>query len=174
MAKRARLSEEVSKEDPFNLFNRPQSQADFVNKEVTIDYGPASAIVAASSPPSIIDITVPGLTSYYVDLSRSRLQVSVKITKKDGTSLTDPKVDKVSFIAYPLATLFKSVEFFLNNTQFGADVQGYQSIKAYLDLILDNDGNYVDTKAATMLALLDKAGAMEAQSTNSGYTAREL
>lgn len=66
--------------ESLNLFSPPRSDA-AIDKLFFIDYLPTSAI----KQDSFINFEINGSGSSYVDLSRTVLKMTCKITNKDGT-----------------------------------------------------------------------------------------
>ena len=107
----------------------------------------------------------------YVDLSKSRLRVGVKITKADGTPLL--KEDKVCLVNLGLHSLFKQVDIDLNQRLVTASVGSYYPYKAYLDAILTSSNEEVETVLKSYLFHKDSYNAMENDSKeNIGFDRR--
>ena len=72
----------------------------------------------------------------YVDKSKSRVRVSIKITKADGTPSL--KKDKVCLGNLGLHSLFRQVDINLNQRLITASIGSYYPYKAYFDTILNS------------------------------------
>jgi hypothetical protein len=112
-----------------------------------------------------IDINVPGNGQTYKDLYNSRLVVEFAITDKDGKDIV--AADIVSVINNPLHSMFKQVDFSLQQINSTSEVNLNYGFKSYVDNLtsttedckssflsnqgfkLDTEGTFDNTNAAT-------------------------
>ena len=70
-----------------------------------IEYRPVSQL----NNGSIVEFNVSPSSMEYIDLSKTRLHVKLRIIKSDGSAVTPE--DKVAFINMPLASMWRQVGF---------------------------------------------------------------
>ena len=89
--------------------------------------------IATVTDTSPIEFFVPGSPEDYIDLGRTRLVVTLKVTKADGTDMADDA--KVSTVNLLLHSLFSQVDCKLNQKLVSPSQNTYP-YKAYLETVL--------------------------------------
>ena len=85
-----------------------------------------------------IEFNISPTSSYYVLLSKTYLGLKVKITKKDGTSITN---QNVALTNLPLSSCFRQCDISLNQQIINASVSTNYPYKAYLDVLLNSNSD---------------------------------
>lgn len=142
-------------DDRFSIFRRRVEDIATENERI-VEFRPNAAIQKSQC----IEIVVPPAGIHYYDLARSYLKVKVGITKSDGGVLA--AADKCGFVNYPLATLFRSMEFMLDNQDFCRDVGINLPYKAVIDTLLFRPVEYLESSAQSSLWYKDTANSMDA------------
>lgn len=96
------------------------------------DYRPLSQI----TPTSAIEFNVPGTGLTYYDLTRTRLQIRLKVTNADGSNLPVSTSD-VALINLAHATLFSQVDVVLQQKLITQTGPPHYAYKGYLDTLLN-------------------------------------
>jgi hypothetical protein len=81
-----------------------------------------------------IEFSISGAGNLFRDLSKSYMTVRVKITKSDGSAISD--ANKVGIINCGLHSLFSNVDIALNGQKI-SDGNGFYPFRAYLDTLLN-------------------------------------
>ena len=104
------------------LFDKPGVLTDILRKH-TVDFHPVSTL--SSNGP--IEFVVPGTNEDYIDLSKTKLYVALKITKDDGKDI-DQTTDIVGINNLAISSLFSDASLKLADTQIegGASDYAYQ------------------------------------------------
>jgi len=76
-----------------------------------------------------------GSSSDYIDLSKIKLKMKLKITKADGTAVTD--TDNVGFINLPSQTMFSQLDVFMQDKLITSSTNSHYSYKALLDVMFN-------------------------------------
>ena len=148
---------------PLEWFCIPPTQT-AVEKTHNVDYQPLTAI----RPNAPIEFYIPASTEEYLDLKNSRLHVTCRIIKKDGS------LCEADSVVAPINDLFNSLwsnmELFLNDRliSHSNNIHGYTSIISHL--IHDSDESLISQRA-TRLIFKDTAGSLNsvsAKSSNQG------
>ena len=126
-----------------------------LEKTEWIPFSPVSQM-AKNAP---LEFDIPGNAAAYLDLSKTRLRVGVKITKADGKPIAGS--DKVCLVNLGLQSLFRQVDVDLNQTLITASVGSYYAYKAYLDVLLNSSFEDAERELKTELFYKDTYGDME-------------
>ena len=130
--------------------------------------------VTAPRNNDIVEFNVVSSGRNFIDLSRTRMKVTIEITKTDGTAIT--KDNKCAPIANSFYSLFKSVEVQLNGTQMNQGESSNSIHKAYIDILMTKDEQYVKTQGMLTGFLKDSAFNVDSvnmsQSDNTGLRKR--
>jgi hypothetical protein len=141
-------------DESLGLFiNTPTNTA--VQNVEEITYRPVSQL---SSNSSYLEFYVPG-TSKYLDLSRTRLYLQIKITKQDGTPLSIE--DNVALINLPGQTIFSQVDVDLNQVPIAKIPAPLYAYKSYFDTLLNNGEEPKETWLQGSLFYADSPGQMD-------------
>ena len=139
-----------------DLFRVPPTQQS-LERGRWIDYAPLSSV---ENPNSAITFLIAG-TDEYVDLSKTILTVTGKITKKDGTSKLDGNdQSNVAPVNNFLHTLFRQVDVYLNGKQV-TPAMGTYAYRSYIETLLNYDVSAKQSQFSSALYYKDTAGQMD-------------
>ena len=122
-----------------DLFLLPPTQSSF-QKGNSIDYHPITSL----SDGGPIEFKVSGSGKEFLDLARSYLYFTGKVSKTDGSNLDG--TSKVGFANYPIASLFKQVDVILGGKLISSATNTYAN-RSILEVLLNYDPDY-DKEAA--------------------------
>ena len=108
--------------------SRPVQTA--IKRTELVDYGPTAPIVAGSP----ISFSVPETGVEYLDISRTRLYVKIKIIKQGGGDVD--VTDKVAFTNLPIHGIWSQCDLSLGGKVITADVATFYGQKAMMDVLL--------------------------------------
>ena len=139
-----------------DLFRVPPTQQS-LERGRWIDYAPLSSVENANSA---ITFLIAG-TDEYIDLSKTILTVTGKITKKDGTSKLDSNdQSNVAPVNNFLHSLFRQVDVYLNGKQV-TPAMGTYAYRSYIETLLNYDVSAKQSQFSSALYYKDTAGQME-------------
>ena len=139
-----------------DLFRVPPTQQS-LERGRWIDYAPLSSVENANSA---ITFLIAG-TDEYIDLSKTILTVTGKITKKDGTSKLDGNdQSNVAPVNNFLHSLFRQVDVYLNGKQV-TPAMGTYAYRSYIETLLNYDVSAKQSQFSSALYYKDTAGQME-------------
>ena len=139
-----------------DLFRVPPTQQS-LERGRWIDYAPLSSVENANSA---ITFLIAG-TDEYIDLSKTILTVTGKITKKDGTSKLDGNdQSNVAPVNNFLHSLFRQVDVYLNGKQVTPAVGTY-AYRSYIETLLNYDVSAKQSQFSSALYYKDTPGQME-------------
>ena len=139
-----------------DLFRVPPTQQS-LERGRWIDYAPLSSV---ENPNSAITFLIAG-TDEYIDLSKTILTVTGKITKKDGTSkLGGNDQSNVAPVNNFLHSLFRQVDVYLNGKQV-TPAMGTYAYRSYIETLLNYDVSAKQSQFSSALYYKDTAGQME-------------
>ena len=139
-----------------DLFRVPPTQQS-LERGRWIDYAPLSSVENANSA---ITFLIAG-TDEYIDLSKTILTVTGKITKKDGTTKLDGNdQSNVAPINNFLHSLFRQVDVYLNGKQV-TPAMGTYAYRSYIETLLNYDVSAKQSQFSSALYYKDTAGQME-------------
>lgn len=104
-----------------------------IKEHVTVSYRP----IAPLAHQEVVEFIIPPMAQYYVDLSRTKLRLGLRITDNKGEVIT--AADRVGLINYPLNTIFRSMEFSIQQREITASVGSNYAYKAVIDTLLNKD-----------------------------------
>ena len=144
-----------------DLFRVPPTQQS-LERGRWIDYAPLSSV---ENPNSAITFLIAG-TDEYIDLSKTILTVTGKITKKDGTSKLDGNdQSNVAPVNNFLHSLFRQVDVYLNGKQV-TPAMGTYAYRSYIETLLNYDVSAKQSQFSSALYYKDTAGQMEETGTS--------
>ena len=109
---------------------------------------------------SAITFLIAG-TDEYIDLSKTILTVTGKITKKDGTSKLDSNdQSNVAPVNNFLHSLFRQVDVYLNGKQV-TPAMGTYAYRSYIEILLNYDVSAKQSQFSSALYYKDTAGQMD-------------
>lgn len=111
---------------------------------------------------SIIEFNVPISSLYYIDLSRTRLCVKVRILK--GGETIDEEHDEVGFINNTLHSIWRQIDISLNQSPVGSEIGTNYPYKAIFDDLLYSSSSELNSKGQSALFYKDTAGNMDSAS----------
>ena len=110
------------------LFTLPPPETSLQTRE-WIEYRPVNQI----SGSTVLDFNIPSQSSAYIDLKNSLFNVKLRLTRGDGTPLTEEEV--AGLVNLPLQTIFRQVDVTFKQPQVSHTGTNYP-YKAYIDTIL--------------------------------------
>ena len=144
-----------------DLFRVPPTQQS-LERGRWIDYAPLSSV---ENPNSAITFLIAG-TDEYIDLSKTILTVTGKITKKDGTSKLDGNdQSNVAPVNNFLHSLFRQVDVYLNGKQV-TPAMGTYAYRSYIETLLNYDVSAKQSQFSSALYYKDTAGQVEETGTS--------
>ena len=139
-----------------DLFRVPPTQQS-LERGRWIDYAPLSSVENANSA---ITFLIAG-TDEYIDLSKTILTVTGKITKKDGESkLNGNDQSNVAPVNNFLHSLFRQVDVYLNGKQV-TPAMGTYAYRSYIETLLNYDVSAKQSQFSSALYYKDTPGQME-------------
>ena len=139
-----------------DLFRVPPTQQS-LERGRWIDYAPLSSVENANSA---ITFLIAG-TDEYIDLSKTILTVTGKITKKDGmTKLDSNDQSNVAPVNNFLHSLFRQVDVYLNGKQV-TPAMGTYAYRSYIETLLNYDVSAKQSQFSSALYYKDTPGQME-------------
>ena len=139
-----------------DLFSVPPTQQS-LERGRWIDYTPISSV---QNPDSAITFLIAG-TDEYIDLSKTILTVTGKITKKDGTSKLDSNdQSNVAPVNNFLHSLFRQVDVYLNGKQV-TPAMGTYAYRSYIETLLNYDVSAKQSQFSSALYYKDTPGQMD-------------
>ena len=139
-----------------DLFRVPPTQQS-LERGRWIDYAPLSSVENANSA---ITFLIAG-TDEYIDLSKTILTVTGKITKKDGESKLDGNdQSNVAPVNNFLHSLFRQVDVYLNGKQV-TPAMGTYAYRSYIETLLNYDVSAKQYQFSSALYYKDTPGQME-------------
>ena len=149
-----------------DLFKVPPTQQS-LERGRWIDYAPLSSVENANSA---ITFLIAG-TDEYIDLSKTILTVTGKITRKDGESKLDGNdQSNVAPVNNFLHSLFRQVDVYLNGKQV-TPAMGTYAYRSYIETLLNYDVSAKQSQFSSALyykdtpSQMDKVGALPASKT---------
>jgi hypothetical protein len=112
------------------LFDKPPVNTGILSHK-WIQYRPISQI----SNTGLLEFTIPGTSTSYINLACSFLQIQGKIIKGNGEEIS--KTDDVAFINLPLQTFWRQIDISLQQNIISHRVGTNYAYKAYLDTLLN-------------------------------------
>ena len=139
-----------------DLFSVPPTQQS-LERGRWIDYAPLSSV---QNPDNAINFLIAG-TDEYIDLSKTILTVTGKVTLKDGTSkLAGGDQSNVAPVNNFLHSLFKQVDVYLNGKQVTL-AMGTYAYRSYIETLLNYDVSAKESQFTSALYYKDTAGKMD-------------
>lgn len=136
-----------------SLFQPPQIESAIL-EESYIQYRPTASI----SKGSVIEFSLPGTGTEYINLKKSRLHVKAKILKPDGTAVAD--TDIVAFKNH-MSTLFRQVDVMLNQKTIAPDTSVNYPYKTLIDVLLNFSHDAKESQLSGELYYKDSPGRMD-------------
>ena len=138
-----------------DLFSVPPTQQS-LERGRWIDYAPLSSV---ENPDSAITYLIAG-TDEYIDLSKTILTVTGKITAEGGATLTGGNQTSVAPVNNFLHSLFKQVDVYLNGKQV-TPAMGTYAYRAYIETLLNYDISAKKSQFSSALYYKDTATQMD-------------
>ena len=138
-----------------DLFSVPPTQQS-LERGRWIDYAPLSSV---ENPDSAITYLIAG-TDEYIDLSKTILTVTGKITAEGGAALTGGNQTSVAPVNNFLHSLFKQVDVYLNGKQVTPAISTY-AYRAYIETLLNYDVSAKKSQFTSALYYKDTATQMD-------------
>jgi hypothetical protein len=147
-----------------DLFTLPTTQLSIVRGD-WVHYKPIGSL----NDHGPLEFVVPGSGEDYIDLPQTLLQLHVKITKADGTTLGTDKV--VGPVNNWMHSLFAQIDIFLNQKLISPPAHTY-AYRAYIETVLNYDEPAKSSQLTARLWYKDTAGKMDDFKSNAGLTKR--
>ena len=142
----------------YNIFSaKPVNTA--TKQELFIDFRPLNQI----GPNQIIEFNAPNTSLYYTDLSRTKLQLKVRILKEDLTPIDGDCA--VGLINNTLHSLFRQVDVSLQQQNISPEIGFCYPYKAIIDTLCNHTSSELDSKYGTEMFYKDTAGYMDSTDT---------
>ena len=138
-----------------DLFSMPPTQQS-LERGRWIDYAPLSSV---ENPDSAITYLIAG-TDEYIDLSKTILTVTGKITAEGGATLSGGNQSSVAPVNNFLHSLFKQVDVYLNGKQVSPAMSTY-AYRAYIETLLNYDVSAKKSQFTSALYYKDTATQMD-------------
>ena len=139
-----------------DLFSVPPTQQS-LERGRWIDYAPLSSV---QNPDSAITFLIAG-TDEYIDLSKTILTVTGKVTLKDGTTkLAGGGQSNVAPVNNFLHSLFRQVDVYLNGKQV-TPAMGTYAYRCYIETLLNYDVSAKESQFSSALYYKDTATKMD-------------
>ena len=138
-----------------DLFSVPPTQQS-LERGRWIDYAPLSSV---ENPDSAITYLIAG-TDEYIDLSKTILTVTGKITAEGGATLSGGNQTSVAPVNNFLHSLFKQVDVYLNGKQV-TPAMGTYAYRAYIETLLNYDVSAKKSQFTSALYYKDTATKMD-------------
>ena len=106
-----------------------------------------------------IEFNIPGHSTSYIDLKRTRLHIKVRILKADGTPVGPD--NNVALVNLPLQTMWSQVDVKLQNQVISPNIGNNYSYKSLLDVLLFNEEDPKLTQLQSQLYFMDTHGYMD-------------
>lgn len=162
----ARLLHENSSEalnESLDLFSVPATQVSIENTQTTI--------VTPDHIGNVIEIKIPSLDGYYLDLASCFMKLVVTIKKSSKTALAAG--DKVAFVNNIFDSLFKQVDVFFGTTLIN-NADNNHAHKAYLYHLLNTTPQTASNYMTSQGFIKDTSSQMESTAAaNEGFTKRK-
>ena len=152
--------------DELALF-APGVKESAVNECDWINFRPVGQI----SKGSAIEFQIPGTSSEYILLSKTRLHLKVRILRPDGNPIDT--TDEVALTNLSLHSLIRQADISLNQTIINSNVGVNYGFKSLLDVTLNYSHDSKNSLLQTEGFYKDEAGYFEDVSSNTGYIQRK-
>ena len=138
----------------FDIFS-PNRVDGSIREVLDVTYRPIAAVKSSQ----VVEFLIPPTGRWYTDLSQLRLSVSFRLARADGAPTDDTDVCSVS--NYPLASLFRNVEFCIQQKEISPCMGRNYPYKAQIDSLLfkSPEGQQSSLQAAGFFP--DTAGVMD-------------
>lgn len=149
------------------LFERPAVNTG-ISSHKWVQHRPISQI----SNTGLLEFTISGTSSSYIDLKCSLLQIQGKIVSENGQNIGES--DNVSFVNLPLHSLWRQVDLSLQQKVVSSRVGTNYAYKAYLDTILNSSSIQQQAQLTSQLFFKDSAGKFDKTAVeNPGFYLRQ-
>ena len=147
--------------DSLDLFTRPAADMGLLKRQ-WVDTSPINSITEDSP----IEFNIPANTLRYIDLSRTFLNVKIKVLKQDGTEMEE--VTQLAPVNLTLHSLWRQVDFSLGQVPLPGVGVNY-SYKAIIDTLLEKNATSKESQLQGQFYHKDTAGKMDATKFGSNY-----
>lgn len=158
-------------QDALALFSKPPVDTS-VERFMETEYKFDGNITSGAT----MEFNIPGTSPHYIDLHKSRLKMSVCITKADGSAIGDG--DHVGFVNLTLHSLIQQVEVALNQINVSSTIGRNYPYKAMFDTLINFEEDPKETYLQAEGYYKDTAGFMNSrnpiQGGNSGLLLRSI
>ncbi len=151
-ARSSRMQEGHSKE--LAIFQSPIVDTGVESVE-WVGFRPVSQL--SSNAP--LEFSIPGHSTSYIDLKRTRLQVKIKLVKTDGTPVV--ATSKVGLVNLSLQSMWSQLDVSLQHQVISPNVGNNYAYRAYLDCLLDYEEDAKLSWLQSQLYYQDTRGYMD-------------
>ncbi len=109
--------------------------------------------ISQLTPNAPIDFRIPGHSTSYVDLARSRLHIKCHLVKGDGNPVGEENL--VGLVNLPLQTLWSQVDVSLQNQVVSPGVGNNYGFKSMIDVLLHNEEDPKLSQLQSQLYFMD-------------------
>ena len=137
-----------------------------IQRECWVEFNPIAAI-SESGP---IEFNISGTSLAYINLAKTRLQVTYVLTKADGSPIEDERdingkptdtSDQVAPVNLTLHSIFRQIDLSLNQKIVSPDVGVNYPYKAMIDFLLGTTSDMINSQDQAVLFLKDQPKNME-------------
>ena len=137
----------------YAIFTPPNIET-ATKRELVTEYRSVSEINSGKS----IEFNIPNSSLYYIDLSRCKLCIKLRILK--GTERVG-KADAVGLVNNALHSIWNQMDLSLNQTPIGSEMGRNYAYKSILDSLAFSSKVELETKGQSALFYKDTGGAMD-------------
>jgi hypothetical protein len=150
----AKANQMVGYDARFGIFNGAAVEIG-TKQEHMIEYRPISPL----RPGQTVEFSVGASAQYYLDLSRTRLCLNVRILHENGDPIdTD---EKVALVNLSMHSIFRQVDLMLDGKNISPDVGVSYAYKSIIDTLLEEDTEYLLSNGKAEMFYKDIAGQMD-------------
>jgi hypothetical protein len=106
-----------------------------------------------------IEFNIPGHSTSYIDLKRTRLHIKLRLLKADGSPVGDQNL--VSLVNLPLQSMWSQVDVALQNQVVSPNIGNNYAYKSMIDVLLQNEEDPKLTQLQSQLYFMDSHGYMD-------------
>ena len=137
-----------------------------IQREYWVEFNPTATI----SESGAIEFNIPGTSLDYINLAKTRLQVTYILTTEDGNPIKDERgdqgqpldtSDQVAPVNLTLHSIFRQIDLSLNQKVISPDVGVNYPYKAMIDFLLGTTTDMINSQGQAVLFHKDQPEKME-------------
>lgn len=121
-----------------------------------VGFRPTNQLTGGGGP---VEFNIPGHSTSYIDLKRTRLHVKCHLVKADGTPVKPD--NKVGFVNLALQSLWSQVDLSLQNQVVSPNIGNNYAYKSLIDILLSNEEDPKLTWLQSQLYYMDTYSYMD-------------